>query len=54
MVRHPRTGQNQNLLMTGVDLLNGDIGTPVVSQQSESGEGILGVKVEVCECGQVW
>ena len=42
MVHHPRTGWN--LLMTGSDLLDGDTDTPVVSQRSESGSGILGVK----------
>ena len=42
MVRHPSTGQN--LLMAGADRHNGGTGTPVVSQRSESGQGILGPK----------
>ena len=42
MVRHPSTGWN--LLMAGVDRLDGGTGTPVVSQRSESGQGILGAK----------
>ncbi len=42
MVRHSSTGQN--LLMAGADRLNGGTGTPAVSQQSESGQGILGAK----------
>ena len=42
MFRHPITGWN--LLMSGVDLLDGDTGTPTVSQQSESGQGLLCVK----------
>ena len=29
--------------MSGTDLLNGDTGTPVVSQRSELGQEILGV-----------
>ncbi len=33
------------LLMTGTDRLGGDTGTPVVSQRSEAGQGILGSKV---------
>jgi hypothetical protein len=34
----------QNLLMAGSNRLGGGTGTPVVSQRSESGQGILGVK----------
>ena len=30
--------------MTGVDRLGGDTVSPVVSQRSESGQGILGVE----------
>ena len=41
MVRHPSTGQN--LLMSGEDRLKATTGT-VVTQRSESGQGILGVK----------
>ena len=40
MVHHSNTGWN--LLMTGFDLLDGGTGTSVVSQWSESGQGILG------------
>ncbi len=40
MVRHPSTGWN--LPMEGTDLLDGGTGTSVVSQRSESGQGILG------------
>ena len=32
------------LLMTGTDRLRGDTDTPVVSQRSEVGQGILGIK----------
>ena len=42
MVRHPSTGWN--LLMAGADRLDGDTDTAVVSQRSESGQGILGAK----------
>jgi hypothetical protein len=45
MFRHPSTGWN--LLMSGVDLLDGDTGTPTVSQQSESGQGLLCVKGDI-------
>jgi hypothetical protein len=41
MVLHPRTGQN--LLMSGIDLLESPTGT-VVAQRSEGGQGILGGK----------
>ena len=34
----------QNLVMTGADSLGGDTDTSVVSQRSEEGPGILGVK----------
>ena len=40
---HPRVGQN--LLMAGTDRLDGGTDTSVVSQRSESGQGILTVKV---------
>ena len=39
---HPRVGQN--LLITGNDRLGGGTSTSVVSQQSESEQGILGTK----------
>jgi hypothetical protein len=39
---HPRVGQN--LLMARADRLDGDTGTTVVSQRSESGLGILAAK----------
>ncbi len=42
MVHHSNTGWN--LLMTGFDLLDGGTGTSVVSQWSESGQGILGAE----------
>ena len=41
-VRHPSTGLN--LLMAGVDLLDGGTGRPPISQRSEGGRGILCVK----------
>ena len=34
----------QNLLMTGTDRLDGGVDTSVVSQRSESGQGILTTK----------
>ena len=42
MVRYPNTGWN--LVMTGTDRLDGGTGTSVVSQRSESGQGILSAK----------
>jgi hypothetical protein len=41
MVRYPIT--EQNLMMTGDDLLDTPTGT-VVTQRSEAGQGLLGVK----------
>ena len=38
------------LLMTGTDRVGGDTGTPVVSQRSEVGEGILGSKTGRGKC----
>ena len=37
------------LLMAGVDRLGGGTGAPEVSQRSESGQGILGIKVGRCK-----
>ena len=41
-VHHPSTGLN--LLMTGVDLLDGGTGPHVISQRSEAGRSKLGAK----------
>ena len=45
IVRHPSTGLN--LQMEGTDLLDGDTGTPTVSQRSESGYGILSAEEDI-------
>ena len=42
--RRQVTDVHGTLLMTSTDRLGGDTGTPVVSQRSEGGEGILEIK----------